>query len=251
MIETRIFSAATCTQLLNYRTDEGIRSRYNEEMFDFSDAIWLRDTVKLDMNLDEVDGFRPIPGGDAQNSIKLFNALKHLDLVQANDKRLWVTLAHTLFYNYTRQRWGIDEESSDDTIKDRFHFEGAALRQRNQHSIARLWWAARLTWDPKQSDPFELTKLLWEKQDFYQNLIDRRFSTYQGALKGFLTFYAKNKHLDMKQDMRKLFKGLNALGGVRVLSLMHEQEVERECFKKCVSRKLSNFKLIQYGKAKL
>lgn len=233
MIEAKIFSSLTCTQLLNYKTDATIRTRYNQDMFDVSDATWLRDTIKLDMNLSDINEFTASPSGDMSSSIKLFNALRHLDLVQANDKRLWVTLTHTLFYNYTRKRWGIGEASSDDTLKDRFHFEGAALRQRNQNSIARLWWAARLTWDPKRNDPFELTKLLWEKQDFYQNLIDRRFSTYQGTLMGFLNFYSKNRHLDLKQDMRKLFKGLNALGGVRVLSLMPEQEVEKELVKLC------------------
>jgi Family of unknown function (DUF6339) len=233
MIETKVFSAATCTQLLNYKTDEVIRARYNYEMFDFAEATWLRDTVKLDLNLHDINTFVTSPSGDISSSIKIFNALKHLDLVQANDKRLWVTLTHTLFYNYTCKRWGIDGESSDDTIKDRFHFEGAALRQRNQNSVARLWWAAKLTWDPTREDSFELTKLLWEKQDFYQNLIDRRFSTYRGTLMGFLNFYSKNKHLDLKQDMRKLFKGLNALGGVRVLSLMQEQEVEKELVKLC------------------
>jgi hypothetical protein len=233
MIEVKIFSTVTCTQLLNYKTDEAIRARYNQEMFDISDAGWLRDTVKLDMDTLDVNEMVASASGDMSSSIKLFSALKQLDLVQANDKRLWATLTHTLFYNYTRKRWGIGEGSSDETIKDRFHFEGAALRQRNQNSIARLWWAARLTWDPKRDDPFELTKLLWEKQDFYQNLIDRRFSTYQGTLIGFLNFYSKNRHLDLKQDMRKLFKGLNALGGVRVLSLMPEKEVENELVKLC------------------
>lgn len=233
MSEIKIFSTATTTQLLNYKTDEAIRKRYNHEMFDFSEATWLRDTVRLDLDLNEIDKLSTSPLGDMDSSIKIFNALKHLDLVQANDKRLWVTLTHTLFYNYTRKRWGIGESSSDDTIKDRFHFEGAALRQRNQNSVARLWWASKLTYDPKRDDPFELTKLLLEKQDFYQNLIDRRFSTYRGTLIGFLNFYSKNKHLDLKLEMRKLFKGLNALGGVRVLSLMQEQEVEKELVKLC------------------
>jgi hypothetical protein len=233
VISTKILSATTCTQLLNYRTDETIRNRYNEEMFDVSGATWVRDVVNLELNINDIAKFIPSASGDMDSSIKLFNALKHLDLVQANDKRLWITLTHTLFYNYTRNRWGINESSSDDVIKDRFHFEGAALRQRNQNSIARLWWAAKLTWDPKRKDPFELTRLLWEKQDFYQNLIDRRFSTYRGTLIGFLNFYSKNKHLDLKQDMRKLFKGLNALGGVRLLSLMPEQEVEKELIKLC------------------
>jgi hypothetical protein len=192
----------------------------------------LSQTVSLKLQHSQIN-LGTDPSDDIESSITIFEALKGLDLVQANDKRLWVTLTHTLFYEYVRLRWNIGKLSSDDAIKDRFHFEGAALRQRNQNALARLWWGAKVTYNESLADPYELTRLLWEKQDFYQNLIDRKFSTYRGTLLGFLQFYSKNKHLDLKLEMRKLFKGINAYGGVKVLSLLKENEVEDEIQKLC------------------
>jgi hypothetical protein len=224
-MEIKVYSYNTCKSLLDYKTNPELRQLYSGEQFEYSNAEFLDQPVFLRISEDELS-FNSDPSSDLQNSIKIFTALKDLDLVQANDKRLWVTLTHTLFFSYSKDRWNISNSSSNEVIKDRFHFEGYGLRQRNQNSIARLWWAAKITYDETRSDPFELTKILWEKQDFYQNLIDRKFSTYKGVLHAFIKFYSENKYLDLKKDMRKLFKGLNAYGGVRILPLLDANEVE-------------------------
>lgn len=236
MIKLKIFNSATCAELLGYRGNASLRSLYDGSSFDFPSVEYLAETVNLDATDCELG---TSPSDDFNSSVKIFNSLRDLDLVQANDKRLWTTLTHTYFFGYTKKRWAVSTNSSDDVIKDRFHFEGAALRQRNQNSIARLWWAAKITFDPNREDPFELTRLLWEKQDFYQNLVDRKYSVYKGTLIGFLNFYAKNKHLDIKLGMRKLFKGINAFGGVRILSLLDESEIEAELYKLCEFYKLN------------
>lgn len=232
MIEVKVFNNNTCNQLLNYRLDDGIRNLYNnKEHFDF-DFKYLREPIKID--IDEKDALLGVkPADDLKNSIKIYEGLKRLDLVSANDKRIWVTLSHTLFYKYSIRRWNLDNTSSDNTIKDRFHFEGSSQRTRNQHSIARLWWASRITYDETLKDSYKLTKILWNKQDVYQNLIDRKYSTYPSTLKGFLNFYANNRNLSPTADLRRLFKGLNALGGVRVLSLLTEKEIITELEKLC------------------
>jgi len=226
MTEVKIFTNQTCVDLLSYRENESIRRIYNGDTFDFAEANFLPQTLKLNFDISHSLGVRP--ADDLDSSIKIFEALKNIDLVQANDKRIWVSLAHSIFYKYAKERWKIDKDSSDDALKDRFHFEGIALRQRNQHSIARLWWAARITYNENMADPYELTRVLWEKQDFYQNLIDRKYSTYKNTLNGFLSFYSRNRHLDAKRDLRRLFKGLNAFGGVRVLSMLSQSEIENQ-----------------------
>ncbi|MEO8402967.1 MAG: DUF6339 family protein [Chitinophagaceae bacterium] len=238
MMKVTLFNNNTCQELLNYRTDSSIRDLYdNANEFNYEKAGLIADTIDIDISKKELD-LGTKPGDDLDNSIKIYSALKHLDLVQANDKRLWVTLTHTLFYKYAMERWSLSESSSNDVIKDRFHFEGTGLRARNQNSIARLWWAAKITYDEKRKDPFELTKLLWEKQDLYQNLIDRKFSTYRGTLTGFLNFYSEHKYLDLKKDMRKLFKGINALGGVKILSLLEDSDVQKELHRLCKFNKI-------------
>jgi hypothetical protein len=226
-MEIKIFDYETCLKLLQYKTDEVIRELYDNDKFDYSEVNYLRQTMPVNLDEDDLD-LGTKPQDDVNSSIKIFKALKDLNLVQANDKRLWVTLTHTVFFNYAKNRWGIDSSSSNDVIKDRFHFEGTALRQRNQNSLARLWWAAKITYDESLEDPFELTRILWEKQDFYQGLIDRNFSTYKSTLLAFINFYSKNRSIDLKYEMRKLFKGINAFGGVQILPLLDKNEVESE-----------------------
>lgn len=238
MIEIKIYTYKTCSDILNYKTDENIRELYNQDSFNFSNSEYLKDTIKLDIKESELE-LGSNPSDDLLSSITIFNSLNGLDLVQANDKRIWVTLTHTIFFNYVRSRWNIDENSSDDVIKDRFHFEGTALRQRNQNALARLWWGCKITHDTKRDDPFELSKVLWGKQDFYQNLIDRKYSTYSSILEGFLNFYKQNNYLDLKKDMRKLFKGINALGGVRILPLLSKEEVFNQLVELCKFNNIS------------
>lgn len=231
-MKIKLFDEFTCTRLLEYRTDPRIRQQYDSDVFDISQVTYISDTLEVALDdLHTTFGTRSVD--DLNNSIRLFSALKHIDLTLANDRRLWVTLTHTVLYKYTKQRWGITSSSSDSVIRDRFHFEGAGLRTRNQNSIARLWWAARITYDETREDPFELTKLLWEKQDFYQNLIDRKFSTYPNVLLSFLEFYSSNRGVDQKLEMRRLFKGINALGGVRVLPLLSAPEVKEQIYRLC------------------
>ncbi len=229
-MKLQYLSAITCKELLEFKSNQEIRDRYNSAGFIFSENEKLISELIISGNLNEIS-LGITAADDMANSKRIFSALKDLDLAQASDKRLWVTLTHGQFFQYTVERWGINSATSNEVIQDRFHFEGSGLRPRNQNSIARLWWGAKLTYDPDSLTPFELTDLLWEKQDFYQNLIDRKFSTYPGILKGFLRFYSENRHLDIKRDMRRLFKGVNALGGVRILPLLTEKEVYLELFR--------------------
>lgn len=231
-MELQLFDEYTCDRLLCYRTDVSLRRLYDYDEFKYGEVSYI--LHKLTVSLEGLpESFGTRPSDDLDNSIRLFSALKNLDLTQANDRRLWVTLTHTLFYDYTRKRWNITSTSSDSVIKDRLHFEGSGLRTRNQNSVARLWWAARITYDETRNDPFELTKLLWEKQDFYQNLIDRKFSTYPNVLLAFLEFYSSNRGIDQKLEMRRLFKGINALGGVRVLPSLSTAEVKEHIYRLC------------------
>lgn len=228
----KIYTDATCNDLLTFKVDAKLRELYNGKTFDYTEAKFLTDSIGSEIKTGKIS-LEPRPSDDFENSKKIFTLLKDLDLVQANDRRIWVSLTHTYFFEYTKSRWGVTASTSDDAIKDRFHFEGSGLRARNQNAIARLWWAARLTYDANRKDPFELTGVLLEKQDFYQNLIDRKLSTYKDALNGFLEFYRKNNQIDLKFEMRKLFKGMNAIGGVRILAALNQAEVLDQLYRLC------------------
>lgn len=218
----KMLSNACCDRLLTFKVNKKLRSFYNEDHFpsESLEELNLPTIHSIDHELE----LSPKPDKDAENSIKIFQELKHLDRVQANDRRLWVALTHKRFFNYTKERWVKGEQYSDDAILRRFHFEGSSLEARMRNSISRLWWAAKITYDENRSDPFELTKLLWEKQDIIQGIVERSYGTYESVVQTFLETYKSNKQLSEK-ELRSLYKGLNSIGGVKILSALNKEEV--------------------------
>lgn len=219
----KIFSENFCQYLLSLTDIEDKLKSYPEtiktiENFDYliAETVYNIDS-KIELKSDSIS--------DVDNSIIVFENLKELTRVQANDKRLWTTLTHTIFLKYTTERWSINKEASTETLVRRFHYEGSGLETRMRNSISRLWWAAKLTYDENNtSDKYFLTKVLWSKQDIFQNLVERSYGTYESVVKGFLEFYSKN--LDLKENkLRKLFTALNSIGGVKVLSALTREDV--------------------------
>jgi hypothetical protein len=218
----KVFTDKCCELLLSYTRDNELKKNYSatvfsEKYFEFlkqENPIAIPDDFKLE----------PKSESDLENSIKIFEIFNSLDLVQANDRRLWVTLTHTIFFDYCRKRW-FNDVLTDKQILRRFHFEGISLEARMRNSISRLWWGAKITYDSSKKDPYELTRLLWTKQDIYQGLVERSYGTYEPVVKGFLEFYSENQDLKESQ-IRKLFTALNSIGGVKVLSAHSTDEIK-------------------------
>lgn len=216
-MEIKLLTNECCDELMRYKSDESLRKAYDQKTFpakylkylDIVTGYEMHDSLVLD----------PAAKGDAQNSIKLHKALPNLNRAQANDRRLWCALSHGHFFEYVRKRWGINNESSDTQIQERFHYVGDSLVTRQNNALARLWWAAGQTHDGK-SGSYELTEVLFSSQDLYQRVSESRFFTYPGAVKGLLTFFKENPQLRDKEEKRPLINGLNAIGGVKVLSMM-------------------------------
>lgn len=233
----KILTKQCCEDLLTFSSRTDLRAKYNNEFYDTSSLDFLNvstkyfidDSIKLGTNSKD----------DCQSSVAIFNSLINLDKVQANDKRLWTCLTHTIFFNYTKRRWDIDRNSSDDTIISRFHFEGVGIEARMRNAISRLWWTAKITYDNCREDPFELTKLIWEKQDIHVALMERSFGTYPNFVSSFLEFYKMNKHLN-EDEIRLILRGVNSIGGVKSLPLLNKNEVIHE-----IAR------IAEYGKIKI
>lgn len=233
----KLLTRECCENLLTFQTNDDLREKYRQPSYDESNLVYLKIQTRYLIEENLVLGVTV--KDDCQNSIEIFKQLSSLDKVQANDKRLWVSLTHTRFYNYVWQRWNFaSEEISDDKIKDRYHFEGAGIDSRTGNAISRLWWTAKVTYNSKRSDEFELTRLIWEKQDLWTGLMERSFSTYPNVVQGFLEFYKLNKQLK-EDEIRLMHRGLNAIGGVKMLPLLSKQEVVDEL------RRIADFGKIQ------
>jgi hypothetical protein len=222
-----------CTvKLLDYKVDDNLRQIYingaeNQFPLDYINILYNHE-----LNMDR---FSALPfDDDSANSIELFEQFKNLDRVQADDKRLWVMLTHKYFFEYTRQRWKINNNTSNDTLQDRFHFEGRGIGTRTRNAVARLWWGAKLTYDESNIvDPYEITKLLWEKQDVIVALLERSMGTYNKLLLGYLKFYKANKDNISSSNHQKIIRNLNAMGGVKLAPFLAESEVFDEIRKIC------------------
>lgn len=224
----KILTQHACDDLLSFATRPDLRGRYDRESYDTSALDFLK--IPTQYFVDDGIDLGITPKDDCQSSIRVFTELMTLDKVQANDKRLWTTLTHTIFFTYTKKRWKITSSSSDDTIISRFHFEGSGIEARMRNAVSRLWWAAKITYDESRQNKFELTELLWEKQDVYTLIVERSFATYPNVVHGFLEFYKKNRHLK-EDELRLVLRGLNAIGGVKMLPMLTKKDVNDELVK--------------------
>lgn len=218
----KILTQNCCEDLLTFSLKPELRENYNQEIYDTTGLDFVKVPTKYFINGDLDLG--TTSKDDCQSSISIFEQLINLDKVQANDKRLWACLTHTRFYNYTRTRWNINSKSSEDTITSRFHFEGVGIEARMRNAISRLWWTAKITYDANRDDHFELTKLIWEKQDIHVALMERSFGTYPNFVHNFLNFYKMNRHLS-EDNIRLILRGVNSIGGVKMLPLLNSEDV--------------------------
>jgi hypothetical protein len=100
-----------------------------------------------------------------------------------------------------------------------------------RNGAARLWWAAKLTFDPNRENPYELTGVLLRSLDVAKNLLERNFGRAPSITRAFLEFVLQNLETCLASGnksryvVRQLSKALNLHGGVCVLDCMKEEEV--------------------------
>ena len=171
---------------------------------------------------------KPVQGdlGEAENVRRLHSALRQLSPLQAMDERLWVFLSHLPYWDYMQARWA---PRTAGALRDRYFFDGAGFGTLVRNGISRLWWFGHLTWDPKLSDPYELTEILLCNQDVQQALLQRSFGKSRHVLLAVLehiklhrgTLYADGLGVKIKSKA----KLLNVLGGVSLLDAMRKKAI--------------------------
>src|SRR4051794_19139540 len=125
-------------------------------------AVTLKDTLEL--LVPEEGDLR-----DVENAMRLHRALPHLTRLQARDPRLWSRLAHVELWTYMRRRWPVERFEDIDKrvrlVESRYFVTQSQSRALLRHGIARLWWAAALSYDGNRQNPYELTSVLFSTLD--------------------------------------------------------------------------------------
>jgi Family of unknown function (DUF6339) len=114
-------------------------------------------------------------------------------------------------------------------IHRRYLFEGRSFSALSRHGIARLWWGAKLTKDTSKENPFELTDVLFMRQDIQVSLLERAIGKSRVVRSGVLEYFRANRATGASSASSKrvqtLLRELNLWGGVTILDALPESGI--------------------------
>jgi len=165
------------------------------------------------------------PENDFETAVKLYEAFKNLEPIQASDERLWVYLALVDLFPYMQKRWSAvykgTAKDEKQYILDHWFLTSSAQGNLMRHAIAGLWWAVFLSIDENRPDKYELTKILFENQTFRTRTFGNyKLVRHKEAVIGLLEFCLENKNLftNFEKQHQILTEHLNVVGGVKPLA---------------------------------
>jgi hypothetical protein len=195
----------------------------------FSDSKYTMPDVYLDMSFE-----RPNES-DIENVPNFFEKFKFLSDSQASDERLWAALCLGPFWKYVQYRWNIKNDHSANKIKQHYFFDFGPRRSLTRNAISRLWWTARLTYDPNADDPYELTKYVCKNSRFIVDVLERNTSNNPEIVRPFLraTIDANAEGIQIDSNkMRVLERYLDELGGIYILDCLSEKVIHDKILNK-------------------
>ncbi len=167
-----------------------------------------------------------------ENSILLYENLKHLPRRIFTDERFWLWLYLDKFYEVTVQSIGIRTVG---TIEDHWTFKQGARRGLFFGSLSRSFFRVELSVDERLNDKYALTKYVIEKTERFRTLSWRSYSSQKkivlGTLKAQKNF--EEKYPDkMKNDYYNLIsKRISRYGSVNLLDSLTEDETYNIVYK--------------------
>jgi len=168
------------------------------------------------------------PDNDFETAVKLFEAFKNLEPIQASDERLWVYLALVDLFPYMQKRWSAvykgENKGNKEYILEHWFLSSSAQSSLLRHALAGLWWAVYLSIDETRGEEnkYDLTKILFRQLDFpTRTLGTYKLGRHKEAVIGILEFIEENEDLfksKFEDKSRFITKHLNIVGGVKPLA---------------------------------
>ncbi|KKU91448.1 MAG: hypothetical protein UY23_C0001G0054 [Candidatus Jorgensenbacteria bacterium GW2011_GWA1_48_11] len=234
----KIFKRAVIEQMrADLRSGSSLKT-YFQHSYPVKDKDLLLSTIPVQGKSPFLKALKRDPvATDLENAIALHEFYGAIDETQASDPRLWAYLSHVEFRKYSLVRWGLPGEYKDlktDDAKQRainqlleHWFVRGNDRDLRRHAIARLWWAAHLTYAPwerdpgffgdlKKKDPYYFTRILLSMQDIYQQVLERAMGRSDRILITVLEYLGGNKKFaQSREKIRDLMKELNLIYGTK------------------------------------
>ena len=218
------------------------RYRSNEFVYDKTQTLMMPNIVKPEKLAATLN-----PNDDLETALKIYEALKGLEPIQASDERLWTYLTHVDLYPYMIKRRadayigtvkGVDAQKY---ISDHWFLSSTAQGSLLRHPIAGLWWAVHLSVDEGRGDKYELTKIFLRQLDFpTRTLGSYELARHKEAVLGILEFIQENEQLfksHFEGKTRYITKHLNLIGGVKPIAYLDRTFFKTELQK--VANKIS------------
>jgi hypothetical protein len=188
---------------------------------------------KIEFEMPELNFHEDYAISDKENVKIIYNALKHLNVSQATQERLWSGLAHLQFRDFSYYRLKNElMNKNEKRINTGLFFKNGNKRSLFVHILARLWWVGYMTYDESnESNPYWLTDFFCEK-DFSARCVvffSSNFTANPNITKGILKTLVKWKEngITIKRDhFVQANKYLNVVGGAMILDMLSTEEVE-------------------------
>ena len=240
----KIFKRAIVEQMrADLRSGKSLKT-YFQEVYPAADKDLLPSTILIQGKPPVIKAPKKDPvATDLENAIALHEFYKSIDETQASDSRLWAYLSHVEFRKYSLARWGLPGEYADLKTADakqrainqllEHWFVSGNDRDLRRHAIARLWWAAHLTYAPwerdpeffgdaKNKDPYFFTRILFLTQDIYQQVLERSMGRSDRILISVLEYLGANKKFaESRENIRNLMKELNLVYGTKKIIMLN------------------------------
>jgi hypothetical protein len=165
--------------------------------------------------------------------LNIFPAISGVSSYLARDERLWARLCHIELLDYARSRWPIpaNDEKAVAHIKKHFFAKGARGIERD-NAASRLWWMAKIC-NKVKGLPLEqsLTAFL-HQSDVRANIVERPTTSQNATLLSSVVnklheSYNGDKALYERKRFRSVMKNLNLEGGVRLLEVLGDKELNK------------------------
>ncbi|MER2108981.1 MAG: DUF6339 family protein [Solibacillus sp.] len=178
---------------------------------------------------------------DLANAILLYEAMKNLPYSVATNENFWAFLTHTVYWDYMRNRWPIEDAQQDEIsyIHTRYMFSTKNKRF-YRNGLSRLWFYAALTYDEtNEENPYFYTELMMKNQDLAGLILETTsVSRNFKALKATLEIIKRLDELEAAEEIEKIkgkrefirdvMKKINFIGAITIWdSLSHEEAVEK------------------------
>lgn len=174
-------------------------------------------------------------GRDTDNASKVYEYLGAMDPANAADRRLWTFLAFVSYREYMAQRWPLSgDQGWKKRAETRWMMTRVSRGRLVRHGIARLWWLASLTYDPKlahplardRRDPYAYTRAVLGNEDRVIALFDREAGALSPLVRCVLDHLEDEPERASDVYLRDLMKELTLIYGYRDLSALDQDQLQ-------------------------